>query len=148
MIRCIGPAEFQARAKTLRHDLFKHLSIRASVYKQWFEPDQKTVVEMEAGSVPKSWEEFLEAGPRDQRLIDGLSLMAAAKRYGIHIIVVPFGYSNAQPVGFGSPKAAKDPVVLLLRSGHVTLGRRKEEGQCCSCAFPLAPQASLLRLGV
>ena len=148
MIRCIGPAEFQARAKTVTHDLLKHLSKRASEYKQWFEPDQKTVVEMEAGSVPKSWEEFLEASLRDKRWIDGLSLMAAAKRYGIHIIVVPFRYSNAQPVGFGSPKAAKDPVVLLLRSGLHTLSKRKEEDQCCSCAFPVAPQASLLRLGV
>ena len=73
------------------------------------------MVEMEAGNVPESWEEFLEAGLREKGWIDGLSLMAAAKRYGVHIVVVPFGHSNAQPVRLGSPKAAKDPVILLLR---------------------------------
>ena len=45
-------------------------------------PDQRTTVEMEAGSIPKIWEEFSEAGLRDKRWIDGLS-RTAAKRYGI-----------------------------------------------------------------
>ena len=110
-----------------------------------------TTVEMEAGEIPRTWEGFLEAGLRDKRWIDGLSLTAAAKRYGVHIIVVPFGYADAQPVCFGAPKAARDPVVLLLRS-HDTLGKLKEgmasrmaccrAGQRSGCALP-CPRGSL-----
>ena len=55
---------------------------------------------------------------------DGLSLRAASKRYGVHIIVIPLeGEEKDKPMAFGTPRSGREPIVLLLndRQGHYTL---------------------------
>ena len=111
------------RARTVRFDIHKHLSSPTYSYRDWFEVDPRATEKTEAGSVPTTWESYLEATLRESRWIDGLSLKAAAKRYGIFIVVVPLGVNKGDPVCFGEPKAAKDPVVLLWRNCHYTLAR-------------------------
>ena len=71
--------DLQAKAKTVRRDLFKRMSKHALSTNSGL-----TTVEMEAGEIPRTWEGFLEAGLRDKRWID----------------------ADAQPVCFGAPKAA------------------------------------------
>ena len=66
---------------------------------------------------------------RQGRRIDGLSLLAAAKRYGICILVVPCSLLS-RPEGppyvrFGDWRAGNGAVVLLLKDGHYQLARLK-----------------------
>jgi hypothetical protein len=120
-------ADLPTRARTIRNDLYKHLQKHKNEYEEWFEPDPRATEQMEAGPPPKDWGEFLEATLRDGRWVCGLSLLAASKRYGIHIIVVPTaGSAKDTPMCFGEPRAAKEPVILFLKQGHYTLGKLKE----------------------
>ena len=135
--------EMAIRAKTVRHDLFKHLGSKKYDYEQWFEVDAKANATTEAGPVPTDWQSYLDASLRDGRWIDGLSFKAAARRYGIFIIIVPLDPGAGNPVCFGTPKTAKDPVVLLLRKEHYTLGRLRE-GRCWPREWLAAEQASVL----
>ena len=118
-------AQLSARALTIRNDLFKHLRNDKHIaeYQSWFDaPALAGTSEQEDGAVPQNWEEWTQATLRPGRWIDGLSLLAAAKRYGICILVVPCsGDVKDRPMRFGDWRSGKDPVVLLLRKGHYQL---------------------------
>ena len=112
------------RARTIRNDAYKHLAKHKDEYKEWFVPDSKASEEQEAGSVPTSWDQFLESTLRPHRWICGLSLLAISRRYGVYIVVVPTRKgSKHKPMCFGQPKSGKQPIVLLLEGGHYQLAR-------------------------
>ena len=115
--------DLPARARTIRHDLYKHLDKYASEYQEYFVPAEPEET-IDAGPSPTTWEEYLECTLREGRWIDGLSLRAASKRYGMHIIVIPLeGEEKDKPMAFGTPRSGREPIVLLLndRQGHYTL---------------------------
>ena len=115
-----------ARGRTVRNDLYKHMTKHSQEYSAWFTKDTQATEEHEAGPIPATWTEYLEATLRDGRWIDGLSWQAASKRYGLHIIVIPLdGAEKDRPMSFGSPRSGREPVVLLLQSGHYQLAQRK-----------------------
>ena len=121
-------ATLPAKGRTVRNDIYKHMTKHKCEYEEWYTPELTGSREMEAGDVPQSFTEFLESTLRDHRWIDGLSLSAAARRYGLHIIVVPKVSSPKDvPMSFGTPKAGRAPVVLLLDNaeGHYTLAQLK-----------------------
>ena len=60
----------------------------------------------------------LESTIRDKRWIDGLSLMAASKRYNRNIIVAPASQTEV-PMRFGD-KLHAAPIVMLYGSHHST----------------------------
>ena len=114
------------RGRTVRNDLFKHMRKHNDEYSAWFLHDSRATEEQEAGPVPTTWSQYLEATLRDGRWIDGLSWQAAAKRYGLHIIVIPLtGNDKDRPMAFGSARSGREPVVLLLQAGHYQLAQRK-----------------------
>ena len=80
--------ELQARGRTVRHDIFKHMDKHAKEYKEWFAPSERSE-HKNAGSTPQTWDAFLESTLREGRWIEGLSLRAAIRRYGVQIAVVP-----------------------------------------------------------
>ena len=67
-VSSLSAATLQTRAKTVRNDLFKHMSKHQDEYQEWFQPDPDAGQHTEA---------------RDGRWVDGLSLLAASRRYGI-----------------------------------------------------------------
>ena len=72
----------ETRAKTIRHDLYKHMKKHSSEYEEWYSPALLGTEEIEAGPIPVDWEFWLECALRNGRWIDGLSLLAAASRFG------------------------------------------------------------------
>ena len=131
----------EARGRTVRNDLYKHLAKYSKEYEEWFTPGADNE-EIDAGKSPTTWQEFLESTLRDGRWICGLSLLAASRRYGVQIIVIPTaGEEKDKPMSFGHPKTGRPPVVLLLNplEGHYTLAQLKMGRQ-----WPHhAPQASV-----
>ena len=115
--------DLQARARTIRNDIYKHLDKYSSEYKEYFAPAEANE-SIDAGPSPTTWGEYLECTLREGRWIDGLSLRAASKRYGVHIVVIPLeGEEKDKPMAFGTPRSGREPIVLLLndRQGHYTL---------------------------
>ena len=136
--------DLPARARTIRHDLYKHLDKYASEYQEYFVPAESEET-IDAGPSPTTWEEYLECTLREGRWIDGLSLRAASKRYGMHIIVIPLeGEEKDKPMAFGTPRSGREPIVLLLndRQGHYTLLQLKA-GRQWSKEWTQAAQASV-----
>ena len=121
--------ELAARARTVRNDIYKHVSSarHEGSYKPFFEANAVGgTAEQEAGPVPTNWDAWKEATLRPGRWIDGLSILAASKRYGICILVIPrSGDPKDRPMRFGEWRSGKDPVVLLLKDGHYQLARLK-----------------------
>ena len=114
------------RGRTVRNDLYKHMKKHNDEYSAWFLHDSRATEEQEAGPVPTTWSQYLEATLRDGRWIDGLSWQAAAKRYGLHIIVIPLtGDDKDRPMAFGSARSGREPVILSLQAGHYQLLQRK-----------------------
>ena len=97
--------ELKTRAKIVRNDLFKHLTSQRHLgtYPAFFDPSANAgTAEQEAGPVPKNWDEWTQSTLREGRWIDGLSILAASKRYGICIVVVPCsGCPKDRPMKFG-----------------------------------------------
>ena len=114
----------QTRARTIRHDIYKHLTKHEAEYETWYVPGIQGNREVEAGDVPTNWKEFLESTLREGRWVDGISLLAMSKRYGITITVVPqTGDPKDRPMKFGEPRSGKAPVFLLLKGGHYRLAQ-------------------------
>ena len=120
--------ELPSRAKTTRYDIFKHLEKHASDYQPFYEPNSLAgSPEQEAGAIPGNWSEFLESTLRPGRWICGLSLLAAAKRFGVCIVVVPMsGCAKDRPMKFGQDRSGRPTIVLILETGHYRLARLKE----------------------
>ena len=136
--------ELQARGRTVRHDIFKHMEKHVKEYKEWFAPSERSE-HMDAGSTPLTWEAFLESTLREGRWIEGLSLRAASRCYGVQIIVVPLqGEEKDRPMAFGEVRSGKDPIVLLLNTteGHYTLAQLKA-GRQWPREWMSAPAASV-----
>ena len=118
--------ELETRARTIRHDIYKHLKKHEQEYKEWYQPEIQGDETIEAGTVPSTWNDFLESTLRKGRWICGLSLLAMSKRYGCLIVVVPPpGNTKDKPMAFGTPRAGKPPIVLLLEAGHYKLAQLK-----------------------
>ena len=88
-----------------------------------FLPDERTTELHEDGPVPKSWPQYLEGTLRDKRWIDGINIAAAARRYGVSIVVASLE-KQFPPVRFG--KASKDPLVLVHTKEHYVLATLNE----------------------
>eukprot|EP00435_Cladocopium_sp_Y103_P071626 s534_g38.t1 len=119
------------RGKTMRNDIYKHLDKHASEYRPFFTPAAPNEG-IDAGPSPTTWSEYLECTLREGRWIDGISLKAASKRFGIQIIVVPLeGEAKDEPMSFGETRSSREPIVLLLndQQGHYTLAQLKEGRQ-------------------
>lgn len=117
-----------ARSRTIRNDLFKHMSSskHEEEYKSWFVPGMIGNGEQEGGEPPKDWQSWLQSTLRPGRWIDGISIRAACKRYGLHIIVIPrMDHPKNRPMVFGTPRSGRPPIVLLLHKGHYRLARLK-----------------------
>ena len=116
----------EARAKTIRHDLYKHMKKHANEYEEWYSPALHGSESVEAGPVPTDWTSWLESTLRNGRWVDGLSLLAAASRFGTCITVIPCtGNPKDQPMRFGKPRSGKSPIVLILRDNHYQLATLK-----------------------
>ena len=74
----------EARAKTIRHDLYKHMKKHANEYEEWYSPALHGSESVEAGPVPTDWTSWLESTLRNGRWVDGLSLLAAASRFDMY----------------------------------------------------------------
>eukprot|EP00435_Cladocopium_sp_Y103_P007050 s1814_g2.t1 len=134
----------EARGRTVRNDIYKHLEKHKSDYSPFFTPAESNE-NIDAGPSPQNWEEFLECTLREGRWIDGISLKAASKRFGIQLIVVPLvGEAKDEPMSFGTPRAGREPIVLLLndQQGHYTLAKLKE-GRQWPKGWTEAPPASV-----
>ena len=110
----------ETRGRTVRNDLYKHMAKHGTEYESWFVPPTEKNETIDAGPTPTSWQDYLESTLREHRWIDGLSLQAASRRYGIQIIVIPLrGEEKDKPMAFGEAKT-RSPIVLLLDSleGH------------------------------
>lgn len=115
-----------ARAVTIRHDLLTRMKKGQNEYSDCFSFKVIGNAEQEGGDVPDDWDSWLSCTLRDGRWIDGLSLKAASRRYGICIAVVPkSGRADDVPVRFRQPRSGKAPVFLLLKDGHYQLGKLK-----------------------
>eukprot|EP00438_Fugacium_kawagutii_P000347 Skav204708 [mRNA] locus=scaffold3332:74506:81342:+ [translate_table: standard] len=119
-----------ARGRTIRHDIYKHLQKHSSEYEEFFVPDPDVPEEIEDGPAPLSWSDYIEATLRQKRWVDGIQWKAAARRFGLFIIVVPLDASEKDDaMSFGEPKSGREPVVLLLKKGHYQLAQRREGKQ-------------------
>ena len=121
----------ETRGRTVRNDLYKHMAKHGTEYASWFVPPTEKNETIDAGPTPTSWQDYLESTLREHRWIDGLSLQAASRRYGIQIIVIPLrGEEKDKPMAFGEAKT-RSPIVLLLDSleGHYTLAQLKSGRQ-------------------
>ena len=115
-----------ARSRTIRHDLHVHMNKHKQDYLEYFSPGLFGTAEQEGGEVPHDWGSWLAGTLKDGRWIDGLSLLAASKRYGICISVIPCsGDPKDAPMRFGQPRSGKAPIFLLLKNGHYQLARLK-----------------------
>ena len=116
------------RSRTIRNDLYKHMSSsrHEAEYKAYFTPQLAGSEAQEAGEVPTDWNSWLESTLRPHRWIDGLSIAAACRRYGLHIIIVPSTSDPKNlPMVMGQPRSGRPPIVLLLHDGHYQLARLK-----------------------
>ena len=112
-----------AMGRTCRHDIYCHLKGHSAEYEPMFLPDERTTELHEDGPVPKSWPQYLEGTLRDKRWIDGINIAAAARRYGVSIVVASLE-KQFPPVRFG--KASKDPLVLVHTKEHYVLATLNE----------------------
>ena len=115
----------------MRNDIYKHLEKHASEYVPFFTPAASNE-SIDAGPSPTTWSEYLECTLREGRWIDGISLKAASKRFGVQIIVVPLeGEAKDEPMSFGETRSSREPIVLILndQQGHYTLAQLKEGRQ-------------------
>ena len=114
------------RSRTIRNDIYKHLTSgkHEADYKTFFSLELLGDEHHEAGALPTDWQSWTQSTLRPHRWIDGLSIQAACKRYGLHVIIVPSKASACnQPLVFGSPRSGRPPIVLLLHHGHYQLAK-------------------------
>ena len=144
-------AVLQTRATTIRHDIYKHLEKHSEEYRTWYCPAINGNQDVEDGETPTDWNSFMQATLRAKRWIDGISLLAAARRYGVMITVIPISRDPKDtPMMFGTPRSGKAPIFLLLREGHYQLARLKpgkQWPQAWMHAESAAVTASCLRGG-
>ena len=120
--------ELPTRSRTIHNDIYKHMTNakHEAEYKTYFVPGLIGDAAQEGGEPPKDWETWTESTLRPGRWIDGLSIQAACKRYGLHVIVVPSNEDpKNRPMVFGRPRSGRPPIVLLLHAGHYQLARLK-----------------------
>ena len=121
----------ETRAKTIRHDLFLHMQKHRAEYQAYWSPAFSGTSEQEGGaSVPTEWDAWVNNSLTVGRCIEGLSLKAAAKRYGTCITVIPASdRPSDRPLRFGQIRSGKSPIFLLLQDGHYRLARLRSGRQ-------------------
>ena len=84
----------------------------------------------EQKEVLRNMESWLAGTLQEGRWIDGLSLKAASKRYGVCISVIPGSSDVGElPMRFGQLRSGKARIFLLLTEGHYQLAKLKHGKQ-------------------
>ena len=112
---------------TLRAQITSHLR-RHGIYEESFVPDKRWTTEREAGVVPTTYSEWIEATARPKRWVDGPCLATMATKLWRHIAIFEWRHDKWERVALLSPHAdfAKSsleannfpPLVLLLKKSH------------------------------
>ena len=112
---------------TLRAQITSHLR-RHAIYESTFVPDSRWTPEREAGVVPSTYSEWIEATARPKRWIDGPCLATMATKLSRHLVIFQWRNERWERVAVLSPhqqcpknvdEANKHPPMpLLLKDSH------------------------------
>lgn len=126
----IGDARktLEPKARTLRAELKSYMSRHEGEFRSRWAPDSAWTYITEGGIPARDWRSWLESTLRPGRWICGMSLVAAAKRMNMHIVVLQSVSGGGTKRWYFPPNddTTEEVAVLLLRDKHYTVGLKRD----------------------